>query len=148
MSQLECNTATPAEICWLLGGDAGSYPPVLGADDQQAALSEGAEGNALTALTVDGFGLFLKHRIQVLNRHSKHTHTHKREPKMMCISKLENSRNTRNVNHFLCVFPGILINMGEKNAVHLSYILGEISYVILNLNIKMFSNGHSSSLKT
>lgn len=44
-----------------------SYPPILGADNQQAALSKGTEGNTLTALAVDGFGLFFKHRVQVLN---------------------------------------------------------------------------------
>lgn len=66
------------------GGNAGSYPPVLGADDQQAALSEGTEGNTLTALTVDGFGLFFKHRVQVLN-----THTHKLEHELTHISIFE-----------------------------------------------------------
>ena len=38
-----------------------SYPPVLGAGDQQAALGEGAEADALAALTVDGLGFLLKH---------------------------------------------------------------------------------------
>lgn len=50
----------------------GSHPPVFGADDQQTALSEAAEGNALTALTVDGFGFLLKDRVQVLNKHIMH----------------------------------------------------------------------------
>lgn len=56
--------------------NAGSYPPVLGADNQQAALSKSTERNTLTALTVDGFGLFFKHRVQVLNTHT----TNKLEP--------------------------------------------------------------------
>lgn len=50
---------------------AGSYPPVFGAHDQQAALSEGAEGDALAALTVDRFGLLFKHRVQVLKKQTK-----------------------------------------------------------------------------
>lgn len=51
----------------LTSSTAETYPPVLGADDQQAALSESAEGNTLTALRVDGLGLFLKDRIQILH---------------------------------------------------------------------------------
>lgn len=42
------------------------YPPVLGADDEERALHEGAEGNALAVLAVDGLGLLLKHRRGVL----------------------------------------------------------------------------------
>lgn len=53
------------------GNHAASYPPVLGTNDQQAPLSEGAEGNALTTLTVDRFGFFFKHWVQVLKTHNK-----------------------------------------------------------------------------
>lgn len=51
-----------------------SYPPVLGADNQQAALSEGAEGNALAALAVDRFRLLLKHWVRIL-----HPPTHRKK---------------------------------------------------------------------
>lgn len=47
-----------------------SYPPVFGADNQQAALSEGAEGNALTALAVDWLRLLFKHWVQILHTHN------------------------------------------------------------------------------
>lgn len=43
-----------------------AHPPVFGADDEQGELCEGAEGDALAALAVDGLGLLLKHRVQVL----------------------------------------------------------------------------------
>lgn len=73
----------------LLSGKASSYPPVLGADNQQAALSEGTEGNTLTALTVDRFGLLFKHRIQVLKTH----HIHKSKPELIPIFKTEEIDN-------------------------------------------------------
>lgn len=44
------------------------YPPVLGAHDQERALREGAEGNALAVLAVDGFGFLFKHWSGVLNQ--------------------------------------------------------------------------------
>lgn len=44
------------------------YPPVLGAHDQERALGEGAEGNALAVLAVDGLGFLLKHWGGVLNQ--------------------------------------------------------------------------------
>lgn len=44
------------------------YPPVLGAHDEQRALREGAEGDALAVLAVDGLGLLLKHGGGVLGQ--------------------------------------------------------------------------------
>lgn len=44
------------------------YPPILGAHGQQRALGEGAEGNALAVLAVDGLGFLLKHRGGVLKQ--------------------------------------------------------------------------------
>lgn len=63
-----------SSVCSLHGS---SYPPVFGADNQQAALSEGAEGNALTALAVDWLRLLFKHWVQIL-----HTQTHTESKKI------------------------------------------------------------------
>lgn len=74
----EVHEATRSTFTWMLPcssveapGEKGggcAYPPVLGAHDQERALREGAEGNALAVLAVDGLGLLLEHGCGVLNQ--------------------------------------------------------------------------------
>ncbi len=110
--QARMHQLKPTVICRLLGGNIASYPPVLGADNQQAALSEGTKGNSLTALTVDGFGLFFKHRIQVLN-----TDTH----------KLEESQHTYQYLK-LYLFNDVWILLENEFEVYLSFIITVFSH--------------------